>query len=59
MNGNAKIPLIIGLAIEEIIYRKKFFNIAPDELSKQLGSAIKFSLLLSKMIIDFVLCVIH
>jgi len=46
MNSNDKIPLTIGLAIEENICRKTFFNIAPDELSKELGSAIEFSLLL-------------
>jgi len=47
MNNNDKIPLTIGLAIEEIICRKTFFIIAPDELSKVLESAIEFSLLIS------------
>jgi len=60
MNSNDKIPRTIGLAID-IICRKTFFNIAPDELSRELGSTIEFSLLVSmfsKKIIDFVLCVI-
>jgi len=49
MNSNDKIPLISGLASEEIICRKNIFqhSIAPDELSKVLGSAIEFTLLLS------------
>ena len=34
MNNNDKIPLITGLAIDNIICRKTFFNVAPSSSSR-------------------------
>ena len=50
MNNNDQIPLITGLAIDDIIWRKTFFNIAPGELIKTLGLVNDFSSVLSILV---------